>query len=339
MKWPVDRHQSCPCDWIIADIGGTNARFTLWSPDAGISSDAAVSYRNEDFPDLPALVAAYQRAVGKGAERALLALALPMTGGQMQMTNRPWTFTARGLQRALGLTTLSLVNDFVAAAAGIGGLAALELAQIGGDGPGPGPLLILGPGTGLGIAAIVREAGTEIVLASEAGHMGAAPTHDDALLVIERVRSHHGRVSWERLLCGDGLAAFDAIARSSAHVRSPADVAQAAFAGDTPARRAVSAFAFALGEFAGDLCLAFRATGGVYLVGGVLQGLGCALDVGALRAGFENKGRLRGVLSGVPCFRVLASDIAMRGLGRLLDGSVRAPLLEVLSTDESTREV
>ncbi len=339
MKSALDHGERARGDWIIADIGGTNARFTLWSPSSGVSRDAAVSYRNDDFSDLPSLIDAYQRAVGPGPARALLALALPMTDGQMQMTNRPWTFTARELQQTLGLSTLSLVNDFVAAAAGIGGLAVSELMQIGGERPGAGPRLILGPGTGLGAAAIVGEAGAEIVLASEAGHMGAAPSREDARLVMETARSRHGRASWERLLCGNGLAAFDAIARSSTHVRTPAEVAQSAIAGDGAARRAVGGFAFALGEFAGDLCLAFRATGGVYLVGGVLQGLDSALDVGALRAGFESKGRLHGVLSAVPCFRVLAADVAMRGLGRLLDGSVRAPLVEVRSADESIHEV
>jgi len=214
MKSALDHGERARGDWIIADIGGTNARFTLWSPSSGVSSDAAVSYRNDDFSDLPSLIDAYQRAVGPGPARALLALALPMTDGQMQMTNRPWTFTARELQQTLGLSTLSLVNDFVAAAAGIGGLAVSELMQIGGERPGAGPSLILGPGTGLGAAAIVGEAGAEIVLASEAGHMGAAPSREDARLVMETARSRHGRASWERLLCGNGLAAFDAIARS-----------------------------------------------------------------------------------------------------------------------------
>jgi len=331
MKPPFERGQSRPGNWIIADIGGTNGRFTLWSQPTGVSSDAAMSYRNDDFPDLPALIDAYRRAQGRGATRALLALALPISAGEMQMTNRNWSFSARGLQDALGLTDLSLANDFVAAAAGIGALSASELLQMGGDAPGPGPRLILGPGTGLGAAAVMCEAGIEIAIASEAGHMGAAASGDDAHAVMEQERLRHGRVSWERLLCGDGLAAFDAIARSSAQPRSPAEVSRHALAGESAATRAAGAFAFALGEFAGDLCLAFRATGGIYLVGGVLKGLGSALDASALRAGFEGKGRLRGVLGGVPCFRVLASDVAIRGLGRILDGSVRAPLIEVRS--------
>ena len=128
--------------------------------------------------------------------------------------------------------------------------------------------------------------------------MGAAPSGDDARTVVERSRLRHGRVSWERLLCGDGLALFDAVARGADEAAEPADVAARALSGDAAARRAASEFAHALGEFAGDLCLAFSATGGVYLTGGVLDGLGRALDADALREGFEDKGRFRDAVKG-----------------------------------------
>jgi glucokinase len=154
--------------------------------------------------------------------------------------------------------------------------------------------------------------------------------------VVERARQRHGRVSWERLLCGSGLSAFDSIARSAETPVEAAEVAARAQAGDAAARRAAVAFVHALGEFAGDLCLAVRATGGVYLVGGVLQGLGRALDPGALRAGFESKGRFSGLLHKVPCYVVHADDVALRGLARILEGSVLAPLIDSQSDDERT---
>ena len=165
--------------------------------------------------------------------------------------------------------------------------------------------------------------------------MSAAPSGDDARTVLERSRLRHGRVSWERLLCGEGLALFDAVARGADEAAEPADVAARAQAGDTTALRAVSAFAHALGEFAGDLCLAFSATGGVYLTGGVLDGLGGALNADALREGFEDKGRFRTLLRATPCFQVCADDLALRGLARLLEGKVRAPVFETrVKSDE-----
>jgi glucokinase len=231
------------------------------------------------------------------------------------------------------LRRLQLVNDFAAAAAGLGALTAADFTQWGGE-PEAGNCLILGPGTGLGAAVTLADGRSTRVLSSEAGHMGAAPTGADALRVVERARLRHGRVSWERLLCGSGLAAFDSIARSAEASLEAAEVAARAHAGDAAASRAARAFVHALGEFAGDLCLAVRATGGIYLVGGVLQGLGSAIDPGALRAGFENKGRFSGLLRKVPCYLVHADDLALRGVARILEGSVQAPLIDSQSNSD-----
>ena len=315
-------------EWIVSDIGGTYARFNRWSTQSGLSENPPARYLNDDFHDLAALINQYRGDAAPHVVHAMLALALPAGPGEMRMTNRSWAFTAQGLRADAGLAQLRLVNDFVAAAAGIGVLSTSESIQIGGLRSGAGTVVVLGPGTGLGTAMIVNDDSEPQVMPSEAGHMSAAPSGDDALKVLKLSRLRHGRVSWERLLCGEGLALFDAVARNADEAAEPADVAARAQAGDTIARRAASAFAHALGEFAGDLCLAFNATGGVYLTGGVLDGLGTAFDSDALREGFEDKGRFRTPLRAIPCFRVCADDLALRGLARLLEGKVRAPVFD-----------
>jgi glucokinase len=333
-------HELARDEWIVADIGGTHARFDRWAAQRGLIAGSSARYHNDDFADLAALINRYRRDARTEAARALLALALPVGAGAMRMTNRDWVFTADGLRVDAGLDCLWLVNDFVAAAAGVGALSDKEYTQVGGLSGDGGPKVILGPGTGLGAAVILGEkGGRERVIASEAGHMGAAASGGLAQAVCERVRVRHGRASWERLLCGEGLALFDAVAHGAEVPADPADVAARALAGDAAALRAATAFALALGEFAGDLCLALRATGGVYLVGGVLQGLGRALDANALRAGFEDKGRFGPMLRGVPCFLVHADDLAARGLARLLAGDVRAPVFETATTDHETADI
>ena len=330
----ADSHQ----DWIVSDIGGTHARFKRWSARGGLS-DSPARYRNDDFRDLAALIDRYRGDAAPHVVQAMLALALPIGPGEMRMTNRNWTFTPQALRTDAGLTQLRLVNDFVAAAAGIGALTAPESIQIGGVSSSAGSVVVLGPGTGLGTAVILNNGREQHVMPSEAGHMGAAPSGDDARAVVERSRLRHGRVSWERLLCGDGLALFDAVARGADETAEPADVAARAQSDDAAARRAASAFAHALGEFAGDLCLAFNATGGVYLTGGVLDGLGRALDADALREGFEDKGRFCGLLRAIPCFRVCADDLALRGLARLLQGKVRAPVYDATEKNDEIADV
>ena len=326
-------------EWIVSDIGGTHARLNRWSTQSGLSSTPPARYRNDDFADLATLINRYRGEAAPQVTHAMLALALPVGPGEMRMTNRSWAFTAQGLRADAGLARLRLVNDFVAAAAGIGALSASESIQIGGQPSGVGTAVVLGPGTGLGTAAIVNDSGQLLVMPSEAGHMGAAPSGNDARTVFDRSRVRHGRVSWERLLSGDGLALFDAVARNADDAAEPADVSARAQAGDSAARRAASAFAHALGEFAGDLYLAFNATGGVYLTGGVLDGLGSAFDADALREGFEDKGRFRALLRATPCFRICANDLALRGLAQLLEGKVRAPVYEVRAKNNEIADV
>jgi glucokinase len=326
-------------EWIVSDIGGTHARFNRWSTQSGLSNSSQARYRNDDFRDLASLIKRYRAEAAPQVTHAMVALAVPVGPGEMRMTNRNWTFTAEGLCADAALARLRLLNDFVAAAAGIGALSASESIQIGGQSGSAGTVVVLGPGTGLGTAAILNDSSGAQVMPSEAGHMGAAPSGDDARTVSDRSRLRHGRVSWERLLSGDGLALFDAVARGADGAAAPADVAARAQAGDAAARRAASAFAHALGEFAGDLCLAFNATGGVYLTGGVLDGLGSAFDANALREGFEDKGRFRTLLRATPCFRVCASDLALRGLARLLEGKVRAPVYEVRAKNNEIADI
>jgi glucokinase len=326
-------------DWIVSDIGGTHARFNRWSAQSGLSDNPPARFRNDDFRDLAALFNHYRIDAAPDVVQAMLALALPVGPGEMRMTNRSWVFTAQGLRADAGLAQLRLVNDFVAAAAGIGALSASESIKIGGARSSAGTVVVLGPGTGLGTAVILNDGPQPQVIPSEAGHMSAAPSGDGARAVVERSRLRHGRVSWERLLCGAGLALFDAVARGTDEAAEPSDVAARAQSGDTAARRAASAFSHALGEFAGDLCLAFSATGGVYLTGGVLDGLGRALDADALRKGFEDKGRFRTLLREIPCFRVCADDLALRGLARLLEGKMGAPVYDATVKNNEIADV
>ena len=158
--------------------------------------------------------------------------------------------------------------------------------------------------------------------------MTAAPDTPIACEACKLAAREHGRASWERLLSGPGLALFDAVERRDGQPDLPARIAERARAGDPVAARAARAFARTVGEFAGDLCLALCAWGGVYFTGGVLRGLGRGLDLAALREGFVDKGRLSARLRTVPLLQVLAGDLAARGLGRLLAGEAEAPIVQ-----------
>jgi glucokinase len=311
-------------EWLFADIGGTNARFCRWRAEAGCQASSRSPA--DKFGDLAEAVSAFEDSQPAHVTHAALAIALPVRKGPAQMTNRGWTLDVGTLRQTLKLDALHVFNDFVAAAAGVPTLEAQATQVLREGSPRSGNLLLIGPGTGLGMAAVFDALGpTERIVASEGGHMGFA-WHDAALdAVCKDARARWGRVSWERLLSGSGLGLLYAW---QAGLPAPADareVSARAAQGEAAALSAVTWFSRLLGACAGDLCLAFGADGGVWLTGGVLDGLDRSFDVSAFLQAFDAKGRHAGRQSLVPVRRVLANDLAFRGLARITRGVCRAP--------------
>ena len=314
-------------EWLVADIGGTHARFDRWA-DGSLERGARRTYQNDQFADVTALIQRYREDIGSQSSQAMLAVASPISRREtLRMPNRDWSLDAITVRAGAGLTRLCLVNDLVAAAAGIQALDLDEVEVSPGGVDEAAPKLVIGVGTGLGAAVILASDNGTRVLASEAGHMTAA-LHADAIGVCDRASRLYGRASWERLLSGPGLSLFEASERGDDKTAVPQDIVARALAGEASATEAVRAFVRTLGEFSGDLCLAVCAFGGVYFVGGVVQGLGRLLDLDELRPGLESKGRFAAYLRDVPLYRVRTDDLAARGLAGLLAGAVEAPVLE-----------
>lgn len=310
----------------MADIGGTHARLARWHAASGL--EAAVRRRNDEFPGPFELLDEWFRGQPDGARRAILALAMPIGAPTGRLTNRAWQFDPALLRRALRLESLIIVNDFAAAAAGVDALPASALHMLDPDARAvAGTRLVLGPGTGLGTAAIVADAPPR-VLASEAGHMTFGSAHPVAAQLLSLGRARWGRVSWERVLCGDGLAWLHAVVSGQGGLPTAASVAQAAAAGERSAVDTVHLFSRLLGEFAGDACLAFQALEGIYLAGGVLNGLAASFDAPAFLASFADKGRLSDRLRRVPVFLAGGHELGLHGAARFLDGACRMPSME-----------
>ena len=308
----------------MADIGGTHARLARWSAETGLESPLRV--RNDDYRGPLELLDAWFRRCQDSPRRVALALAMPVGGDIRELTNRAWRFEPDGLLEALHLDSLVIVNDFAAAAAGVDALAPEQLVGLNPEGASVrGTRLVLGPGTGLGAAAIVADEPPRIV-ASEAGHMTFGSTDDIAARVNAEGRARWGRVSWERVLSGAGVGWLHGIL--SGHVVRPEDIADAARAADPQALRTARLFSRLLGEFAGDACLAFQATEGVYLCGGVLRGLWPSFDAQAFLAAFADKGRFSALLGDVPIYFAAGHELGLQGTAHFLAGRCRMPSME-----------
>ena len=185
---------------------------------------------------------------------------------------------------------------------------------------------MLGPGTGLGTAAIVADDPPRIV-ASEAGHM----TFGSAEEISRSIERRGPRALGSRVV-GAGSQRGRGRLAARGRVRplqfEPEDIAAAARTADPQAVRTVRLFSRLLGEFAGDVCLAFQATEGIYLCGGVLRGLLPSFDTKAFLAAFADKGRFSDSLRRVPVYFAAAHELGLQGAAHFLAGRCRMPSME-----------
>lgn len=326
-------------DWLLGDIGGTHARFVM-APACDVrGAKRVVADGHADF------VAAIRDAFGQlgaPARRAAFCLAASITGDEIRLTNRDWSFSAKQLRDALGFEELVIVNDFAANGAGMASLTAADSAPIGPELPrATGPTqLIFGPGTGLGMSALRRDPDSARVLETEAGHLGWSPDpHDDDAMIVARCDrvfepqvTQWGRRSWEHVLSGRGLARIDA-ALADAGLRDPAEVSSQAQAGEARAVRAAQCFSRQLGRFASEVALGWHATGGLFITGGVIDGLGESFDHAACRRAFDDA--VAPTHPHSPWFHAIAlrlvtiHDIAFRGLAEIAAGRVHSPRIHL----------
>jgi glucokinase len=315
---------------LLADIGGTNARFALQAQGGAFADIEVLACRDYDHVK-DAIDAYLARAAARGhvtndVRRAALAIANPVEGDVVSMTNHHWRFSIAGLQDACGLATLLVVNDFAALAQALPRLDAAGRERIGSPGAvgvAARPLGLVGPGTGLGVSGVVPAGGGRwIALAGEGGHASFAPVTPAEMRLLDALREEHGHVSAERLLSGPGL---EAIHRVLAGERlAAADISARALDGSSTACRAtVDAFCAILGSVAGNVALTLGATGGMYIGGGIVPRLGPLFHASAFRERFEGKGRLRPYLARIPTWLVTEPYPALRGVAALLDAATQ----------------
>jgi glucokinase len=302
---------------LVGDIGGTHSRFALLGDD-GRPADAR-AYQNDDVGSLENVIAQYLRETGAEPSSAVLAVAAAVIGPEIELTNRDWRFRVDDLKQQFGLTRLHFVNDFEAQAWALPllGEEAGDLQSIGGPSEmAAGPKVVLGPGTGLGVAALFPRGKSWFAVATEAGHTSFGPVMADEDEVFARLRQS-SPLKAELVLSGPGLERLHLALHPGAPFLAAAAIVAAARSGDAPALATTQLFVRLLGRFAGDMALVFKATGGVYVTGGVAQGLGDDFDVARFRAAFEAHPPYADLLAGIPTNLIMRRQPGLLGCAAL----------------------
>lgn len=312
---------------LVADIGGTHARFALahTGQDGAFTITDAQTLRVADHAGLDDAAAVYLAAKPVQPQAACLAVAGPVNGDVIVLTNSGWRVDADALAQRLALKHVLAVNDFAAMARG----AALATpgerqALLDGVADPAAPSVVLGPGTGLGVALLTPGAAPGAppqVFATEGGHAPFAPHDALEAEIWRRLHDRSGYVAWEHVLSGPGIsaiyAALAAIAGRAGDALSPAEITAAARAGQPLARRTIVMFSAMLGAFAGGLVVLTGARGGVHVGGGVLARLGALFDGDIFRRRFGEKGVMSGYTADIPVWRLTSDTVAFAGAAAL----------------------
>ena len=313
---------------LVADIGGTNARFAIADLDGPVVPhfDTLSCAR---FHSLPEAAAAYLRNTGAKPKAAAFAVAGPVTGDRATITNLRWTMTTQELKDATGAESVLLVNDFEAMALSVPLLSGTDLRQIGGAAPVErATKAVVGPGTGLGVGGIVWTASRWMPIPGEGGHATFAAETVEEHQILEQLHAGLDHFSNERVLSGPGIinlyAAFAAHRGIKAPVLEASEVTRRGLFTDDPlAVEALDFFVKALGRVAGDTALTLGAQGGVYLGGGIPPKIQDALAGPNFRNAFEQKGRLTLFLKPIPIYVILARDAGLRGTAAALAAALK----------------
>jgi glucokinase len=313
---------------LLADIGATHARLGLETA-PGVLGQVAV-LRCDDFDGIIPLLHAYlEQHPGGRIHHAAFALANPISGDFIRMTNRDWQFSTDAVRRALGLSTLLIVNDFTALAMALPGFQPKDLLQIGGGAPQTHAVSgVLGPGTGLGVSGVIPTIDGFVTLGSEGGHVNFAPSDEREFAILQYAWREWKHVSNERLISGPGIELiYRALAERNgiaAPARSTADIVSAALdANDALCLEVLETFAGMLGSAAANLAVTLGAFGGMFIGGGIVPRMGAWFAQSPFRARFEAKGRFRDYIAQIPTYIIMTPNPALYGVSAILSEHLR----------------
>lgn len=313
---------------LAGDIGGTKAQLALFAPGAHPREPVRIDrLPTNGSPSLEAIVRTFLDGAGARPHRIVLGIAGPVHDNACITTNLPWQVDGHALGEAFG-AEVTLLNDLESTAHGLATLGPADLLTLQDGAPAPGNRALIAAGTGLGEAILRWDGAAWQPMASEGGHTDFGPRDAFEDELLHWLRGKYGRVSYERILSGPGLADLYRFCRETRRGDEPAAVAMRFDAAEHPAaivtetaldgsceraRIALGHFVSIYGAEAGNLALKSLALGGVYVGGGIAPQMLAELKRGGFIRAFFEKGRLSPVLTRIPVSVVLDPLTALWG--------------------------
>lgn len=315
---------------LAGDIGGTKTNLALFEEGASgaLTKSEERTFPSHEYEGLEAVVSSFINQRELAIEAACFGIAGPIIDGVCETPNLPWVVREGVLAEALG-TRVRLINDLEATAYGVLELEADELVTLNeGEGQEKGNVAIIAAGTGLGEGALLWCGTRYHAMASEGGHADFAPRNELEMNLLRYMLTLKRRISYERLLSGPGLVNIYNFLRTSGYREEPPWLKEAFASGEDQAAtiskaaledrselcvKALDMFVALYGAQAGNLALTFKATGGVYVGGGIAPKIIAKLKDGTFLEAFTDKGRLSPMVAAVPVRVVMNPKTALIG--------------------------
>jgi len=316
---------------LAGDIGGTNARLALFDVRNGkFNLVTATIFPSRNYSGLDQIVTEFVATSGVHPAQACFGVAGPVTNGEVETSNLPWKIQSRRLADELKINTALLINDLEATGWGVGALSADDLVALTQISSTTGNQALIAAGTGLGEGGLYWDGSRHHVFASEGGHCDFAPADELQLELFGYLHARYGHVSYERVLSGPGLVNIFEFLRDTGRGKVPgwlsaemkvmdpaAAISAAAMDAKCPmSEQAMDIFVSIFGAEAGNLGLKIKATGGVFLAGGIAPKILAKLATPLFLDAFLSKGRLRHLMEVMPVNVIINDKLALLGAAR-----------------------
>jgi len=297
--------------WLIADVGATNSRCALLrAPDFDLS--AIRHYRNDGFRSLPEILADYLVQTNASPTNCAIAIAAPVSGENIRMSNRDWTFSRSEISRLIGVNQTDVINDFHAVGYALPLIGDDHRSEIGhATHYRDGTIAVLGPGSGLGMSAWIECGSGGVAMSGEGGHITLSGRDKKEDEIISKLRERFGHCPAEQVLSGPGIIdlhramhGIDGLTSEEISVRVD----------DPFCAATMDQFFRFLGSAAAELALITGALGGIYLAGGIVPDCIEQIRKSDFRARFEDKNSYRDYMRAIPTWVVTDPTPGLTGL-------------------------
>ncbi len=313
---------------LAGDVGGTKVHLALFDfTDGNLKHTRDKQFPAKEYAGLEEIVKEF--ILTDKVTSACFGVPGPVREGRLRLTNLPWTLDSRELAKHLKIDYVFLINDLQANGYGIAELAADQIYTLSdGDSRQVGNRALISAGTGLGEAFLVWDGRDYVPYPSEGGHSDYAPRNDDEIDLLRFLKQkYNGRISFERVVSGQGITNCYEFLREVRGMEEPAWLAEQMTQEDPNAaiteaalkaksgicEKALDMFVSAYGAEAGNLALKVLSVGGLYVGGGIAPRILEKLKDGTFMKAFTDKGRLSQLLVNMPVRVILESRTALMG--------------------------